>query len=175
MQFPKIELAVLTNNTWWSFLKTWDQMKTAPFQSRLFLFPSCGEEEPTKSWDTMASWNMTAKYIWSRKQLREYNSISNCHPHIDSGFKPEKLPQNPTIIWSLFPLGRSLPHSAAFTSQSASAMGSFASQSSPKQTNPTKLFASHPNYLLEVTGKRDFLCLKQLSPLGFLHSPGGGR
>jgi hypothetical protein len=50
-------------------------------------------------------------------------------------------------------------------------MGSFASQSSPKQTNPTKLFASHPNYLLEVTGKRDFLCLKQLSPLGFLHPP----
>jgi hypothetical protein len=54
-------------------------------------------------------------------------------------------------------------------------MGSFASQSSPKQTNPTKLFASHPNHLLEVTGKRDFLCLKQLSPIGFLHSPGGGR
>jgi hypothetical protein len=54
-------------------------------------------------------------------------------------------------------------------------MGSFASQSSPKQTNPTKLFASHPNHLLEVTGKRDFLCLKQLSPLGFLHPPGGGR
>jgi hypothetical protein len=54
-------------------------------------------------------------------------------------------------------------------------MGLFASQSSPKQTKPTKLFDSHPNHLLEVTGKRDFLCLKQLSPLGFLHSPGGGR
>jgi hypothetical protein len=54
-------------------------------------------------------------------------------------------------------------------------MGLFASQSSPKQTKPTKLFDSHPNHLLEVTGKRDFLCLKQLSPLGFLLSPGGGR